>query len=438
MKGSGYSLTACIVRAATPARLRGYPGMIAIASWGYLAGCYATARGLLDGIGHVIGGDFISFYSIGKLYRLGHTEVFYDFERLYAFQRQVLPELPTVVPFINPPFTALFYAPFGLNSYLQGLTAWWAAGLVALWLSLRLLASRLFPGQPGATARFAGFAATFFPTVLWFSMGQTTTFVLLLLSSAFLLLRQRRDFAAGLVLGMLAFKPQLALPLALPILLKFRHRAIAGGGLSAGFFLALGWWLFPGQMSDYIAESGRFLALFLQPEFPLWSEHALFGFCHLLLKGTPWSFLAPWLTGAASMALLAFAGRIWSLQPWQPAARDWDRCMAASMCLGLCLATHLFTYDLMLLLLPFLIVLASFRSEGGESTLDQGPILATSVLVYLLGCYGAYLSRAQQWILEYLGLPALAIQFSTLAIIGWAVVVFRGRDDSAVSPRRKA
>jgi hypothetical protein len=67
--------------------------------------------------------------------------------------------------------------------------------------------------------------------------GQDAAFMLAILGAAILLARDRKDFGAGLVLSLCAFKPHLFLFVPVFLLIKKRWRMI-GGGLTGGIALA--------------------------------------------------------------------------------------------------------------------------------------------------------------------------------------------------------
>ena len=106
--------------------------------------------------------------------------------------------------------------------------------------------------------------------------------------------------------------------------------------------------------------------------------------------------------------------------------------MAASFGLSLLLSPQLFTYDLMLLLLPLAILWGCYPRGTGERPLDGGLLLFWSALLYLFSFLGAYLTFLQLRVLDLAGLPQLAVQFSTLVTLAWVhAILFRNRDGAA-------
>ena len=261
------------------------------------------------------------------------------------------------------------------------------------------------------------------PTLAWFAYGQATPFILLIFTLSFALLRSGKDFMAGIVLGMLAFKPQLAIPLVLPIIINFRWSAIAGGIISGGMWVAIGFYLFPEQMIQYWHIKGNILTVISSQEFPFWGVHSLYGFVHLLLRGTWVEATSSALTFIFTAALMLFLLSQWYKEKWQPGTEQWDLLMAGTIVLGLCFAVHLYTYDLMLLLLPFFIILRVFEKFG--SRLDNGPIFAATVVVYLCCLLSALLTKGRLALMKNLGFTPIGIQLSTIFMVIWAIVVLQ-------------
>ena len=78
----------------------------------------------------------------------------------------------------------------------------------------------------------------FFHVIAW---GQTSVVALACFTLLFFLLRGERDFLAGLVLGCLIFKPQLALASAVVFVAVRAWKVVAGAALAAAVQLAVAW-----------------------------------------------------------------------------------------------------------------------------------------------------------------------------------------------------
>jgi len=86
---------------------------------------------------------------------------------------------------------------------------------------------------PGGFAFVLLLGLAFFPVLLVFVQAQDSMLLLLLLVLAFRALKLRREFAAGIFLGLALLKPHLVLPLALIFLFRAQIRVLAGFAISA-------------------------------------------------------------------------------------------------------------------------------------------------------------------------------------------------------------
>jgi hypothetical protein len=179
------------------------------------------------------GRDFISFWGASQFAWAGQPALAYDNAALNAVQSRVVTFPPGAeMPFPYAPFFLLLVMPFGLGSFPLGLILWSAVGY-GLYL---LAANRLHPGMAWAAAAFP-------PVFACAALGQSG-FVIAAIFLAGLALLPTRPFAAGLVLGCLILKPQLALILPIAMLAARQWRTIAGAAVSASAILLLGLLIF--------------------------------------------------------------------------------------------------------------------------------------------------------------------------------------------------
>jgi hypothetical protein len=179
------------------------------------------------------GRDFVSFWGAGQFALIGRPELAYDNAALHALQSKIVAFAPAgEMPFPYPPAFLLLVTPFGLAPFPLGLILWSLTGYFLYILSV----NRLRPGLAWAAAAFPPVFATA-------ALGQSG----FVIAAAFLLgqaLLPARPFAAGLVLGCLILKPQLALMLPVAMLAARQWRAIAGAIVSSVAVMAIGFLLF--------------------------------------------------------------------------------------------------------------------------------------------------------------------------------------------------
>src|SRR5689334_3748949 len=205
MSGKSVSVSSTWI---TARRLRAQALALAICLWGVYGWVVATPT--LRDRNHLIKGtDFSHFYTLGSLALSHRGYALYDMSAQTQLLGERVPEaaLTTYLPLYGPQVSLLF-APFALLPYPAALAAWWLLTTVIYAICVRAIwetCSNL--SQYGRTVALAALAyPAFFHLIAW---GQTSALALACFTSAYLLIRRERWFAAGLALGCLAFKPQL-------------------------------------------------------------------------------------------------------------------------------------------------------------------------------------------------------------------------------------
>lgn len=181
-------------------------GCVPWAVW--LAGL-ALGGGHKDGRNQLVGTDHLAFYSAGKLVRDGEAYRLYNYNELAdaQYQQKLLGwDWDGFEAYRNPPFYALLYAPTAGLSYYASVAVWTLIGFALLWFAIRLLR----PAEPG---RAFLWSLAFFPVFATVSFGQNTFLSLAIFAGVYRLLVGGRVLAAGMVAGLLFFKPQLLLGL---------------------------------------------------------------------------------------------------------------------------------------------------------------------------------------------------------------------------------
>lgn len=196
---------------------------ISALAWLLLLPYIMTAHGHLDFSGHALGRDFVNYWTAGQLAREGQAAtVFHPDAFLAAEHRLFDPRLPFHF-WSYPPPALLLVSPLGWLGYVPGLIAWSAAGLAALAWAARRLAPEprdwlFLVLSPAAAVNVA--------------LGQNGAITAAILMAGLSLWR-RRPIAAGLVLGLLVFKPQIALLLPVAVLAERRWSTMLAAGVSA-------------------------------------------------------------------------------------------------------------------------------------------------------------------------------------------------------------
>lgn len=174
-----------------------------------------------DATGLVAGRDFLNFWMAGRAALAPDPGQYYD---LPAYNHALASVVGAGYPaqtWSYPPTQLLIAAPFGHLPYRLALLLWTGLGAAALYATLR----RIIGGRA-----YYVFAA---PAALFAVMsGQSSLFTTALLFAGLALL-DKRPLLAGLLLGLLSLKPQLALVIPVALIAGRYWRSLGAAGVTA-------------------------------------------------------------------------------------------------------------------------------------------------------------------------------------------------------------
>ena len=271
--------------------------------------------------------DFLSFWAAGRMAAGGHAASVYDLALHHSAEARAIPGV-SVLPFPYPPFVLPLFVPFGMLPFWIGFAAWLGAtAALYLLVTRRWIEARFALAQAAAAANFITGQNGFLTAGIF--VGGTRQVA-------------SRPFLAGAILGLLAFKPQLAILLPVALIAGREWRAIAGGIASSLVLLALGLILFgAASYSHFLAILPHFSRWLSAGRWP-WGELAS-PFALLRWFGVP---MAAALAVHACIALTAAAVTAWA---WAFKSERRAEILAAATLL---VPPYLFTYDALLLTLP--------------------------------------------------------------------------------------
>jgi hypothetical protein len=205
------------------------------------------------------GHDFITPYTVGRMVLAGDGGRLYEASATEAAGRRVIAEANLVgdsrhVRLLNPGWFAAPFVPLALLPYRYALIVWAAAG-AALFAGTLATLLRWLPKNPRLRAAFAMATVVSCPFLLAFQHQQNTFLSLTLVVGVATAWRAGTPsglFRAGLLAGLLAYKPQLAAGLGLVLAVAGGRRAVAGlavGGLAMG---VLGEVVAPGSTVGFV------------------------------------------------------------------------------------------------------------------------------------------------------------------------------------------
>jgi Glycosyltransferase family 87 len=206
-------------------RVRVYSWLIvAIFTALYLVWLALSWPRLVDPSGKPFGYDFMAFWSAARLALAGHPAAAFDERTIAAIQHAAVPALPGIVfPWHYPPTFLIAVMPLGLLAYPAAL-ALFVLATAAPWAALvrRVLSDRR-----------AWVVAAAAPAGLINLLDGQNAFLTAALAGFALLSLDRRPVVAGVLIGLLCIKPQLAVLFPLALLAEARWRSIAAAAATA-------------------------------------------------------------------------------------------------------------------------------------------------------------------------------------------------------------
>jgi len=363
----------------TAKRLRAHGAILALCLWSVCLWNYSTPT-LRDRSGNLKGTDFLHLYVLGSLAADHRGADLYNTNAQAALTGQRVPEAAGIryLP-LYPPQVSLLFAPLSRLSYGWALVVWWifCAGVYgACCYSIWRVCPQL--RDHAATVCLLAFAfPAFFHLIAW---GQTSALGLACFTLMFLLMRDRRNFLAGVALGCLIFKPQLGLAAGVLFVCLGRWKIVAGAVLSAAAQLSLGV-LFYGAAplrtwAQRLIHVRDVLSL-LEPK--PYQTHSLRTFWSMLL---PRPGVAFGLYIMSALVVLGLTVVLWRQDERVPLALRYSTLLIATVLV----APHLTVYDLVILAPAFLLL--ADRIVGHSSQRLSRNLGTALYFVYVLPLLG--------------------------------------------------
>ncbi len=342
----------------------------------YLA---VTANGLIDLQGRPLGTDFSNVYAAGTYVLDGDPEAPFDPVRQHAREQRIFGEATPFYGWHYPPFFLFVAAALALMPYGVALAVWQAVTLCLYLLTIRAILSP----SPRAAGRGDDWlwllVALAFPAVLInIGHGQNGFLTAALLGAALVQL-DRRPLLAGMLFGLLAYKPQFGLMIPLALAASGRWRSFTAAAAAVALLALATTVAFGPHVWPAFLESTRFtrLVVFEQGNTGWYKIQSIFAWARMWGGSIP---LAYALQGVVTVAL--GGALIWL---WRGSARY--PLKAAALCLAAILATpYSFDYDMMALTPAIAFVAADGFARGfgpwektALAALWLAPLVARSV-----------------------------------------------------------
>ncbi len=309
----------------------------------------ATGQWLLDKAGRLADSDFVDVWAAGRLALDGHAAAAWDWAIHRDAEVAVLGhDFPGNYGWHYPPTYLFVAAALATLPYLAALLGW-----LAVTLPLYVAAVRAVMGE-----RLGVLIACAFPAVMWNILVGQNGFLTAALIGFMLLTLDTRPIVAGVLLGLLTYKPQFGILFPFLLAANGQWRVIAAAGVTAAVLVAASaavfgvaaWsafftWL--PATSDIILGDGRAGLNKLQ---------SLFGVLRWLGAGTTAAFVAQGLLIAACAVALVMLTRD---------RRAPNEVKSAAVATGALLATpYLYIYDFPVLMIPLAFLLRLGLREG--------------------------------------------------------------------------
>lgn len=323
----------------TAERIRGYCVIMLALTLAAMIGWIALSTKAVDLNGKPIGTDFSSFYAAGSLALEGRAATVYDMAAHHARQIATFgPDTPHY-GWLYPPIFFLIAAPLALLPYTLALAVW------------QLLSLALYAIVIGAIVKRSGLQlrtrdwllpAFAFPAVL-INLGHGQNgFLTAALFGGALLAMPVRPIVAGVLFGLLAYKPQFALMIPLALLAGRQWTTIAAASVTVIAVTALTVALFGIDTWHAFLASTTTARVLLLEQGNVGFEKLQSVFAALRAWGATVSFA---YAAQTTMTVVIGASVFWL---WR-GAHDYALKAGALMIATLLASPHVLDYDLMLL-----------------------------------------------------------------------------------------
>jgi hypothetical protein len=289
--------------------------------------------------------DFLNLYTGASLALEGKFAVLHDIDVQLQRERQFVPSIDALVPFVRPPFYALLLAPLALIPFAAAFWVWivlQSALLLACWA----WGYRRF----GANALV--FAAFSLPGPLGIASGQDCVMMLAIFIVAFELMDRGKAGLSGAVLALMLIKFHLIL--LWPVALVIQRRWKMLGGFCAAAVAEAGLSLALGGMEgarNYVALLRNKSLDHLSP-----SKELMISFSGLTEN---LGIDSPVATAGLILGIFAiFVFAVYKAPLW--------KMFAVTAVASLLVAPHVYGYDATLLLLPFLLTIFYSQFAGAK------------------------------------------------------------------------
>lgn len=398
-------------------RLRIYPRMAFLQYLLAGIGLVLSAKAAIDIFGKPLGYDFITFWGAARLTLDGHAASAFDTSAILAAERLAIPANVDVYLWHYPPTFQLVVAPLALFPYWLAWLIFVSASLVIYGLALWNLVKVRGLGAWDKFFLLYGFPGVFLAVF----HGQNSLISAALFAGAALSM-EKRPGLAGVFLGLLAFKPQLALFVPLALVAGRQWRAFFAAAITASAFAAVATLVFGVDLWIACFKDAPLVRKLLEEGWLPWSKiPSAYVFVRML--GLP-NVVAYGLQAVTTLAAAASVAFVWHRQGASQLA------FAVLVVASLLALPYSFDYEFAFFAVP-LAILASDMDRRGSSRNEK----VTLVLLYFMPIFVAFVAGATHFQIGFPALVAALILCVRRTLPGLSSQPMRGRTALALQPQ---
>ncbi len=338
-------------------RLRVYPRLSLLIYLLAAIAVVASSTAFIDVFGKPLGADFITFWSASLLTLQGHAADAFDVHRIFAAQQIAVPADQRIFLWHYPPTFQLVAAPLALLPYLVSYFVF-TIGTLALYV---FTCGRLLKLKETAILLVA------FPGVFICAFHGQNSFLSAALFAGAVLATERRPALAGVLLGLLAFKPQFGLLIPVAFIASRQWRLFFITGATAAAFALVAMLVFGADLWIVFFRDAPVVRQIMESGLLPWGKMpSAFVFFRMLSVPAMVAYAAQALTALGAAGAVAW---VWYRQGPTRLA------FAVLVSATLLLTPYIFDYEFAILAVP-LAILASDMVDRGATRNEKIALVA--------------------------------------------------------------
>jgi hypothetical protein len=327
----------------------------------WLATSWLQGSWLIGADGTAIFNDFVTIWAAGKMALAGHAAQAYDWAQLKPVDESLVGPVSGLLVWPYPPTFLLAAAALALLPYVAAFLVWTFGTFIAYLAIIRTIIGD----------RVGYFLAAAFPAVIANIVVGQTAFVSASLIGGALVWMDTQPVWAGVLLGLLTYKPHLGLLFPIALAVSGRWRVFITAGIVAALMAAVSWMVFGGD-SWFAFASGIGHSLVSDGAADWGKMQTASGLVRALGGGDT-------LAWSAQIGIIVIAAAAVAVL-WRSEA-GYEIKAATLGVAALLAAPHLLTYDLVILAVPLAFLFRLGRAHGFQQHERAGMGLACLLIL---------------------------------------------------------